>query len=362
MSGAVVIPLRSLRMLNPKTKGLFIDISEFSILAARTSGFKIPMVIEELAEYPLGMADSPEQIREFFEQLVDFKGNGYFVSRAGVYPEGHFVRYYEAESANKAKDLNFLSEILKSEFNVDPATNSVAILDARDGSDFDPQSSLSKRLLFCGATTESFQAQQDHLLECGIYPDRLELSTVTTLGGVSDYAHFYQMKSPILCFELTSKSANIFIINQGQVDVARPVPFGLDSIYPLLQRELGLKDETSARKLFFSNTFDFAEMGPKLLRRMTKELQASTGFYEVQTGLTIDKVFISVLPKNLAWVSKTVSDSLGLEIMQPNLEKWLESLKIKLGEDVEVSSLGARWMGLFSLMGEFHLREEGESE
>jgi hypothetical protein len=349
-------------MLNPKTKGLFIDVSEFSIMAARTSGYKIPMVIEELAEYPLSSGDSAVEIRSFFEQLVDFKGSGYYVSRAGVYPEGRFVRYYEVESVNKAKDMNFLAGVLKSEFNVDPELNNVNIMDARDGSDFEPATSLAKHLVFCGAPFESFKQQQDHLLECGIYPERLELSTVSTLGGVSDYAHFDEIKSPMLCFELTSQSANIFIINQGMLEVARPVPFGLDSIYPLLQRELGLKDEASARKLFFSNTFDFAEMGPKLLRRMTKELQASTGFYEVQTGLTIENVFVSVLPKNLAWVAQTVSDSLGLEILQPNLEKWLESLKVKLAEGVEVSNLGSRWMGLFSLMGEFHLREEGDGE
>ena len=228
-------------MLNPKTKGLFVDVSEFSILAARTSGYKIPIVIEELAEFPLSAEDSSVEIRDFFEQLVDFKGGGYFVSRTGVYPEGRFVRFYEAESANKAKDLNFLSGILQSEFNVDPAVNTVAILNARDGSDYDPQTSLSKRLVFCGAPAQAFQDAQDRLLDCGIYPERLELSPVTTLGGVSDYAHFNEIKSPILCFELTSQSANIFIINQGQVDVARPVPFGLDSIYPLLQRELGLK-------------------------------------------------------------------------------------------------------------------------
>jgi hypothetical protein len=48
--------------------------------------------------------------------------------------------------------------------------------------------------------------------------------------------------------------------------------------------------------------------------------------------------------------------------LQPKLEKWLRSLKIKLGEGVEVSNLGSRWMGLFSLMGEFNLREEGDSE
>lgn len=349
-------------MLKPKTKGLFVDISEYSILAARTSGYKLPIVIEEIAEFPIKVDQDPAEIAEFFQGMVDYRGATYFVSRCGVYPKGRFVRYFEAESANKVKDAEFLAKTLKTEFNIDSETNNVAILDARDGSDFVIEKGGTRRLVFSGAPKESFQAEQDRLLEYGVYPERLELSTISTLGGVSDYARFNNITTPILCFELTAKSANIFIVNRGQVDVARPVPFGLDSIYPLLQRELGLKDEDSARKLFFSNTFDFAEMGPKLLRRMTKELQASTGFYEVQTGQTISHVFLSVLPKNLSWVAKTLSDSLALEILQPSLEGWLESLKIKLGEGVEVMNLGARWIGLFSLMGEFHLREEVEGD
>ncbi len=349
-------------MLKPKSKGLFVDISEFSILAARTSGYKLPMVVEEIAEFPLKPNQDPAEVKAFFEQLVDFRGGAYYVSRCGVYPQGRFVRYYEAESASKVKDAKFLANILQSEFNIDVESNSVSILDARNGSDFDLERGLTKRLVFCGAPKEAFQKEQDRLLEYGLYPERLELSSISTLGGVSDYARFNDFSAPILCFELTSHSANVCILNKGQVDVARPVPFGLDSIYPLLQRELGLKDEASAKKLFYSNTFDFAEMGPKLLRRMTKELQASTGFYEVQTGQTIERVFISVLPKNLSWVSKTVSDSLGLEIVQPNIEAWLDSLNIKLAEGVEVLNLGSRWLGLFSLMGEFHLREEVQGE
>ena len=345
-------------MLKSKTKGLYLDVSEFSILAARTSGYKLPMVIEEVAEFPIKDDSSAEAVRAFLEQLVDFKGGSYFVSRCGVYPENRFLRYFEVESVSKLKNPAYLAEILQSEFNVELEPNVVSVLDARDGSDFDIQKRLAKQLVFCGGTIESFQQVQDQLLEYGIYPDRLELSSATTLGGVCDYAQFNQISSPILCFELTSKSANVFILNRGQVEVARPVPFGLDSIYPLLQRELGLKDEASARKLFFSNTFDFAEMGPKLLRRMIKELQASAGFYEVQTGQTIDRLFISVLPKNLSWIAKTVSDSLGLEILQPDIEPWLNSLDVTLAESVEVSNLGARWLGLFSLMGEFHLREE----
>ena len=345
-------------MLKPKTKGLFIDVSEFSILAVRTSSYKLPIVVEEVAEFRIEADCSAEDVRAFLEQFVDFKGASYFVSRCGVYPKGRFLRYFEAESSSKAKDPSFLSEVLQSEFNVDPAVNSVSILDARNGSDFDFASGLSKRLVFCGGPSAAFQEVQDQLLSYGVYPERLELSTATTLGGVCDYARFNQLNAPILYVELTSQTANVFILNRGQVEVARPFPFGLDSIYPLLQRELGLKDEASARKLFFSNTFDFAEMGPKLLRRLIKELQATSGFYEVQTGLTIDRVFLSVLPKNLSWIAKTVSDSLGVEIMQPNIEGWLESLNVKLADEVEVANLGSRWLGVFSLMGEFHLREE----
>ncbi|MFU8847848.1 MAG: hypothetical protein ACNA77_03925 [Opitutales bacterium] len=349
-------------MLNHKTKGLFVDFSEFAILAARTSGYKLPMVIEEIAEFQLKDEQDPKEIEDFFRELVNYRGASYFVSRCGVYPDRRFVRFYEAESVNKVKDSELLIDILKSEFKIDALSSSVAMLDAKDGADIDPENANTRRLIFCGAPNESFKAEQDRLLSYGIYPQRLELSTISTLGGVIDYARFNNINSPILCFELTSQCANICIVNRGQVEVARPVPFGLDIFYPLLQRELGLKDENSARKLFFSNTFDFAEMGPKLLRRLTKELQATTGFYEVQTGLTISHAFLSVLPKNLSWIAQTVADSLALEILQPSLEGWLESLNVKLGNDVEVSNLGARWMGLFSLMGEFHLRKEAESE
>lgn len=349
-------------MLKPKSKGLFIDISEFSILAARTSSYKLPMVVEEIAELPLQAAQDSETVRAFFEQLVDFKGNSYYTAHCAVYPEDRFVRYYEAETTSKVKDAKFLTNVLVDEFSIDVDASHVSILDARNGSDLDFEKVTTKRLVFCGGPKAKFQDEQDALLSYGIYPDLLELSTISTIGGVSDYSKFKEISGPILSFELTSESANVAIVNKGQVDVARPVPFGLDSIYPLLQRELGLKDEASAKKLFFSNTFDFAEMGPKLLRRMTKELQAATGFYEVQTGQTIEHVFMSVLPKNLNWVSQTVSDSLGLEVVHVDIEPWLQTLNVQLAEGVDVTNLGSRWLGLFSLMADFNSERKVSGE
>lgn len=349
-------------MLNPKNKGLFLDVSDFAILAARTSGYQPPFTIEELSEHTLSGSDDAKDVRSFLQGMVDFHGSSYFVSRCGVYPEGRFVHYHEVESVNKAKDLNFLSQILEKEYKVKPADNNVAILDARDGSDLDPKTSLTKQVVFCGAPIESRQKEQDRLLEYGVYPERMELSTCATLGGICDYAGFRSVSAPILFLELTLTCANIFIVNRGQVEVSHIAAMGLDSIYPLLQRELGLKDENSARKLFLSNTFDFAEIGPKLLRRLTKELQATTGFYEVQTGQTIEHFFLSVLPGNLSWVEKTIADALALDVLKLSFEPWLESLRIKVGDGVEVSNMRGRWMGLFSLMADFQSRGEDSDE
>lgn len=350
-------------MFQRKGKGFFVDLSEFTVLAARTSSFGQPMVIEELGELELGGNEG--DVAGFFRGVCEPNAKNFTIARCAVYPDNRFSRFFEAESISKLRDPQYLLDVAGSYLAVDPKKNLISVLDAGDGSEFKPGASLGKKLLFSGAPVEEFQRKQDELLELGLYPDRLELSTLTTIGGISDYTRFNEVKAPVLCFELTSTAANIFIVNRGRVEVARPVPAGLDSIYPQLQKELGLRDENSARKLFFSNTFDFAEMGPKLLRRMIKELQASMGFYEVQTGQSIEKLFLTVLPKNLAWITRILANSLGVEILQPSYGPWLESLNIKAGEKVELSNLGARWFGLFSLMGEYHLREiteEGEQE
>ncbi|MFP4203700.1 MAG: hypothetical protein ACLFS4_05160 [Opitutales bacterium] len=349
-------------MFRSKSKGLFVDVSEFSILAARTTGHKPPMEVREIAELPLGPSVGSEEIQAFLKNLVDYKEGGYIVSRCGVYPDKRFLRYHELESSKKSRGPVDLTNILRNEYGIDTDACMISIMDAQDGAEYVPGEGQARKLVICGAPTEEVQKKQDMLLQYGLFPERLEISTMTTLGGICDYARFQGLDSPVLSLELTSDVTNVFIQNRGKVEMARPVAFGLDSIYPLLQKELGLKDEASARKLFFSNTFDFAEMGSKLLREITKELQASTGFYEVRTGQTIDRIFLSALPQNLMWVANTVSDALGVELLQPDIEEWMKSLNVNLADGVEVNKLGPRWFALFSLMGEFSLRKEASGE
>ncbi len=197
------------------------------------------------------------------------------------------------DSPAKAKDPNYFAELLSSQFRIDPETNSVAVVNAVDGSEFDVEKGLQnqKELLFCGAGANEITEIQDQLIEYGIYPDTLELGSVSSIGGLKNYSRFKKERFPTLILEITPENSNVFIFGNEQVDICRPIPYGLNSMFPTVQSELGLKDEDSARKLFFSNTFDFTELGPSLLKKMLKELQASTGFYEVQTGQTIGQIF-----------------------------------------------------------------------
>ena len=344
-------------MLKFKKKGLFVDISEFSILAVRTSGYVAPIVVEEVAVLPVESDYSLKDVRAFLEQRVDLKGGNY-EAICGIYPKDRFVRYHEVDSGVRLKNQSVLKKLLQSELNVDPETNNIAILNAHDGSPFDPTKNTSNQLIFCGAPAANLQKAQDQILSLGLLPERMELSSVANLGGFCNYMQLNNFESSVMYVELVSDSMHIFILNKGKVNMTRFLNFGLDSLFPILQEELGLKDESSARKLFHSNTFDVAEIGRKLLKKVLKELQAVSGHYEVQTGLNIDKFFISLLPSKLSWISNAISNALGIDLITIELEPWLQSLSIEVDDRVDLSTLGPRWLGIFSLIARFRSSEE----
>ena len=111
-----------------------------------------------------------------------------------------------------------------------------------------------------------------------MYPETLELSSVASLAAVIDYLRFSDSSKPTIVLELGSESTQSFIVSARGLEASRPIAVGLEAMVPVVQKELGLKDEESARKLFFSNTFDFTGMGASLCKRLLKELQSSMGF------------------------------------------------------------------------------------
>jgi hypothetical protein len=346
-------------MLSPKSKGLFVDVGAFSVLTATVSSLQPPLTVERVEEFSLSQGWGA--FRDYVEGMTGSKGVRYVPSRCAVYPVSRFFRRHTIESAAKAKDPRYFSTLLTDQFRIDVEKNVATAINAMDGTGFsaDRPITVQKELLLAGARRDDLDALQENLVDSFVYPESLELGTLATVGGVMHYMRHAELELPTLILEIAPENSNLFIVTRTQIDICRPIPYGLNVMFPLIQEELGLKDEDSAKKLFYSNTFDFTEMGPTLLRKLLKELQASTGFYEVQTGQTIGQLVITLLPENLKWIESVLSRSLGVSALKFDYRSWLAALGVKTGSEVQLGNLDARWMGLISLMGNYDPETDG---
>ncbi len=332
--------------LAKKSKGFCVEIGEYSTFVARLSQPGSPYVVEELKEFPSADATA---IAEWIKGSEGKGSTGYAHATCGVYPTKRLIRRHTMD-LKKLKEPAYLSEVYSQQFRVDPDKYTIQVLNPDDGSDYDLAKATKKEALFCGLPSEEIVALQDKLLEQGIYPERMELGTVATLGGIVSYQNFKQSKSPVLVLEIGEESTQSFILGAEGVDISRPILSGIAAMIPVVQKELGLKDEESAKKLFYSNTFDFTSMGGSLVKKLLKELQSSIGFYEVQTGQSIGCVLCTQLPGSLNWLSTTMAGALGVPTMKMDMLPWLESLNIKLADGVTLGQPEERWVGLFSLI------------
>ncbi len=337
-------------MFKPKTANFFLELSEYSILAAKTTSFVEPLTVEALRELPISDKD---QLEEFVRELLGIKKGQYAIGRCGIHPKDRFIRRATLDNPGKVRDPSFLPDYLQQQFKIDAGKNLVAVLNPKGGAEFDASRGQQKELLFAGAPLTEIRAIQDDLVAASVVPDRLELSTLASIGGLMDYCEFAKLTEPLLYLDLGYDSSHVMILNGSEIDVARPIPGGISTMFPLVQSELGLKDEESAQKLFYANTFDFTEMAPTLLKRLLRELQATSGFYEVQTGQTITHLFLGTQPRNFSWIGESLARSLGVSLLDIRYVDWVESLNINVPEEIELSSLDSRWFNLFSLMGNF---------
>lgn len=342
-------------LFSAKTTGIVVDRGEQTTLLARVSSLRAPLVVEMVAECA---SDDETALRAALDALVPKKATNYLHAYCGISPAQRFVRRATLDP-KRVKEPEYLAEVLNNQFRVDPNQNTIAVINAFDGLEHDgSRPNFSKEIVFCGMPTDDLIRLQKSALSLGLFPERLELSTVAALGAIIDYLRFSESGRPTIVLELGAESTQSFIVSPRGLEAARPIAVGLEAMVPVVQKELGLKDEESARKLFFSNTFDFTGMGASLCKRLLKELQSSMGFYEVQTGQSIGQVICTVLPAKLSWLEGVIASQIGVTVLQPDVRPWLTARNITLSEQVSVAQLDARKFSLLGLMIQFPVQTD----
>lgn len=333
--------------LNRKAKGYFVSVNDHVMQVARTSSPGGAFTVEELQEFPAG--DDAAREAGLKQIGVGRSAGGYLQAVVGTHPARRLVRRHTIE-LKRAKEPAYLTEVCTQQFRVEADKYALAVISAADGSEFDPATSSQKDVLFCGLPSDDVLSIQSNLLEAGIYPQRLEIGTVSLLGGVADCLAHARSRTPVLVVEVGADTTHTFIVTGAGVEASRPIAHGHAAMVPLVQKELGLKDEEAARKLLLSNTFDFTGLGPVLLKRLLADLQSSIGFYEVQTGQSVGQVLTSQLPAPLAWLDGALSGALGIPAFRPDPIPWLASRQVTVPDALAATARDPRWFGLLSLM------------
>lgn len=326
-----------------------VEVGEHSTLLARFTRAGEITVVEELKELPTVDTGA---ITEWVKGNAGKGSTGYAHAICGIYPAKRVIRRQTVD-LKRLKDPVYFNEIYAQQFRLDPEKYTMRALNPMDGLDYDAGKGAQKEVLFAGLPSGDIIEAQEKLLAQGIYPERLELGTLALLGGMTNYLQFKQIQSPLLLLEIGEELTQSYILRADGVDSSRPIPSGIAAMVPVVQKELSLKDEESARKLFYSNTFDFTAMGGTLINKLLKELQSSIGFYEVQTGQSIGHVYCTQLPSSLAWLGAALAGALGVAPLKIDLRPWLDSLNIKLAEGVRPNPPGENWAGLFSLIASY---------
>ena len=308
-----------------------------------------PLVIEEVKEF--AVADT-EALKEYLKTASGKGPTGFVHATCGILPAKRVVRRHTLDQ-KRLKEPTYFNEIYTQQFRVDPEKYTMTVHNSTDGSEYTDTKGNQKEVVFCGMPSDEIDSMQDSLLATGIYPERLELTSVATLGALINYLKFKQTKTPLLLLEFGTEATQSYILSAEGVEISRPIQSGIAAMIPVVQKELGLKDEDSARKLFYSNTFDFTGMGLALTKKLLKELQSSIGFYEVQTGQSIGGVLCTQLPSSLNWLSATMTGALGVPGFKVEMLPWLESAGIRFAEGAGPSSLNERWLGLLSLIASY---------
>lgn len=332
-------------MLRPKVTGLFVELSEFGMLALKASSLVPPFEVEAIYESPLmDLAGT----QAFVRSISQAQPNQLSAANCVFYPRKRFLCKAELENPMKGRDdPSYFKTLLRDKFRIETDNQSILVINPYDGYEFGLPP-LPKEVLFCGAPSAEIQLWQNTFVDCALYPERMEMGTLSGIGAFLDYCTFAKIQVPVLWIELSSEGMTALIFKNNKIDNVRFIPLGLDQFLPTLQSQLGLADLSAARAILMSGKFNTDALAPVMLGPLIKDLQSFISFYELQFTTQLKHIVFTLLPQKWDWLLQFVAKSLSIEPLQINYEGWLSAKGIRGPACSQLR--GSQWLNLCGLM------------
>ena len=338
-------------------KRLFVYFSEYGVFVARWSSGEVPTVLEFAREFSGG---DIHVVRPFLEEVGTRKEGSLVSAICGFSTPDRFLIQTAIQNAPLFREQQYASNFLNRNYELGEELKQVHILNPERGlgSALGPTTS-GREVLFCGCPKNTLDAMQRKIIEYGVYPERLELISVSTIAAMMVHMKLAYINTPVVVLDISMNATTLIILDRCAVGATRIVRQGIDVWVHSLQEKLGLQDSEVAKRLLYSGSFDFKEMGPELLGAFIEEIRSAINFYEIKSGRTAGHIWLTGAPSHLVWMGECIAERLGVNEIIPSLSEWLEVQGIVADPSI-MSGFEGSLFRLFSLMGNYH-RDESKT-
>ncbi|HTB81659.1 MAG TPA: TonB family protein [Opitutaceae bacterium] len=330
-------------MQNPIDKGYFVELNDFSLLLARCSALRSPFAIEDIREVPL---DNKAGLEEAVQAVFPETQGGTANVLASLRPKQRGLHFAGADEAKKFATLAALPGIFTDPSLANLSPGEFTAVNARDGLTISGQGAP---WVLAAAAKDSYAQSLTTLQELKLVPARISPASLTAAGGVASALKFKGDGSTALLFEFGDLVTHILLVSRDGVEAARLATVTMDKVAEAVQVELGLKFKGSAAKLFFNESYDFSETGPKIAARIAQELAADIG----ALGHAPAAFACTGLAAKQNWFAHSLAGALNLAPLAPDIKAWGAQAGFTLAGGVDESAITPAWLGFLNFIGSF---------
>lgn len=310
-----------------------------------------PLDLDEFVELP---ASDDAGCEQWINKHFGERRRGQFhPAYCGFHPAER-VMVREIITPKRLNEPGYLHGLLAEHARISSAREwTVAALNPMDGTPIPADGNPRHALLF-GVPWASIRKAQDRLLDLGVRPRRLEVSTLGLLGCLSRHRLQTGYAHAIAVCEIEFNQTRLYIIAKDGVHVLASLPHGLMSITEAAMKELDAPDIATARAQLENPPEALVAQGRRLTRAISRHFKPAVDHFELKTGHRIDALHCTQLPSNLTWLAEALGSAVDLGLIQPDIAALAAEGGLKLAPEGTTSPtpITANWLSTLSLVSE----------
>lgn len=345
--------MQIIRKNRPENR-LFVYFSEYGVWVARWSSRGVPASLDFARGFPGG---DVRVIRPFLEEVGFVRHGNLALATCGFSSNDRFVIKAELDSPGRFRDPQYVSDYLNKNYPLGDSVKQAYVVSSDRGQSLSLGAAAGGReFLLCGCQRETALAVQQRCLDYGLYPERLELASISSLAAMIVHLKQSYITTPVLVLDVTVEHTFAVVLDQCAVASTKIIHEGINTWVSKLQELLQLDEASTAKRLLCSDNFDFHEIGVELLKSYLSDVQSIISYYEVASGQAIGHIWVTGIPSHLTWVARVLASTFNIEEVNPCLLDWLESQGIVADPSV-IAEFDGCLFRLFSLMGNYDEEE-----